>query len=318
MGFVNDSNIGTKVGLDEKFFMEYDRQAQPEQVFANDELFFRQTTEADSGWLQNAEFAGPGDFRRVSRGEEVPLANVRIGNKQTLEINEFNQDIDFTQADLEDSAQYNIKVDAVSEMGVAAATSRDKFTFEETYGNPFDATNAPTPDGAAFISNSHTSLSGATVDNLETGTFSADGLKTLVRRLRLMPRQGGGLGSYHFDGLIGALNLLETMKEVTDSELVTNSAENQINWVSNLYPNVRVGTSEYLHSDYNTLNTNVNTSYFAVSRRHKVTHCTRVGMSTEWVGPEISRTRTAYYRARFRERAFPGTWSGAAGSNGTV
>ena len=316
--FVNDSNIGTKVGLDEKFFMQYDREQQPEEVFATDGLFFRQTTEADSGWLQNAEFAGPGDFRRVARGEESPIGSVRIGNKQTLEINEFDQDIDFAQADLEDSAQYNIKVDAVSEMGVAAQTSRDKFTFEETYGNPFDATNNPTPDGAAWGSNSHVALDGTTVDNLETGVLNADNLRTIVRALRLQRRQGGGLGSYHFDGLMVALSLLETAKELTDSELVTNSGENQINWISNLYPGVRVGTSEYLHSDYNSLNTNVNTTYAAVSRRHKATHCVRVGMSTEWVGPEISRTRTAYYRARFRERAFPGTWSGLVFSNGTV
>lgn len=316
--FINDSNIGTKVGLDEKFFMEFDRQAQPSQVFATDDLFFRQKTEADSGFIQNAEFSGPGDFRRVSRGEEVPVASVRIGNKQTLEINEFDQDIDFTQADLEDSDQYDIKTDAVSEMGVAAQTSRDKFTFEETYGNPFDATNNPTPDGAAFISNSHIALNGDTVDNLETGVLTADSLKTLVRSLRLQPRQGGGLGSYHFDGLLVALNLLETAKEITDSELKTGSGNNDINWVSNTYPGVRLGTSEYLHSDYNSLNTNVNTSYFAVSRRRKVTRAVRVALETGWITAEISRTRTAYYRARFRERAYPGTWSAVAGSDGTV
>lgn len=316
--FINDSNIGTKVGLDEKFFMEYDRQAQPSQVFASDELFFRQTTESDSGAIQNAEFSGPGDFRRVARGEEVPVASVRIGNKQTLEINEFDQDIDFTQADLEDSEQYNIKSDAVSEMGVAAQTSRDKFTFEETYGNLEDATNNPTPDGVAVASNSHVALNGATVDNLETGVLTSDNLKVLVRRLRLQPRQGGGLGSFHFDGFLVALNLLETAKELTDSELKPGTGNNNLNWVSNLYPGVRLGTSEYLHSDYNVLSTNVNTTYVAVSRRHKVTHCTRVALTTEWVDPMISRTRTAYYRARFRERAYPGTWSGLAISNGTV
>ena len=316
--FINDSNVGTKVGLDEKFLVEYNRTAQPHQVFATDDLFFRQTTEPDSGFVQNAESSGPGDFRKVSRGEEVPTASVRIGNKQTIEINEFSQDVDFTQSDLEDSAQYNIKVDAVTEMGVAAATSRDKFTFEETYGNPFDATNNPTPDAAAFISNSHVSLSGATVDNLETGTLTADNLKVLVRRLKLLPRQGGGLGGFHFDGLLVALNLIETAIEITDSELKSNTANNNLNWVSNLYPGLRVGTSEYLHSDFNSLNTNVDTSYFAVSRRHKVTHCVRVGIDTEWVDASLSRTRTAYYRARFRERAYPGTWSGTAGSPGTV
>ena len=96
MPFINDSDIGTKVGLDEKFKMEYDRKAQPEQVFATDPLFFRQKTESKSGFIQNAEFSGPGDFRSVSRGEEVPVASVRIGNKQTIPVLEFSQDIDFT------------------------------------------------------------------------------------------------------------------------------------------------------------------------------------------------------------------------------
>ena len=316
--FVNDSNIGTKVGLDEKFFTGYDRGNQPAQVFATDSLFFRQTTEAKSGFIQNAEFAGPGDFRKVSRGEEVPVGSTRIGNKQTIEVNEFSQDIDFTESDIEDSEQYDVKADAVTEMGVAAATSSDKFTFEGTYGNPFDATNNPTPDAAAFISDSHVALNGATVDNLETGVLSPDNLKVLVRRLKLLPRQGGGLGSFFFDGLLVALNLVEDAIEITDSELKPGGGNNNLNWVSNLYPSVRVGTSEYLNSSYNVLNSNVNTTYFAISKRHKVTHCTRKALSTEWLDPSISRTRTGYYRARFRETAFPGTWSGVAGCNGTV
>lgn len=316
--FINDGDVGTKSGLDEKFYDGYDRGIQPEQVYATDPLFFRQKTETKSGHIQNAEFAGPGDFRRVSRGEEVPVGSTRIGNKQTLEINEFDQDIDFTEADMEDSEQYEIKQDAVTEMGVAAATSSDKFTFEETYGNPFDATNNPTPDGAAMISNSHVSLSGATVDNLETGVLSPDNLKVLARRLKLQPRQGSGLASYKMQGLLVALNLVEDAIEITDSELKPGGGNNNLNWVSNLYPSLKVGTSEYLHSDYNGLNANVNTTYFVVSKRHKITHCMRKALKTDWVDPLLSRTRTGYYRARFRERAYPGTWSAVAGSNGTV
>lgn len=316
--FINDADIGTKVGLDEKFFLHYDRLIQPEQVIATDPLFFRQMTEDKSGFIQNAEFSGPGDFRIVQRGEEVPQASVRIGNKQTITVNEFSQDIDFTQSDLEDSEQYNIKVDAVAEQGVAAATSRDKFAFEGTYGNPFDATNNPTPDGAAFGANAHTSLSGETVDNLETGALSADNLRTVVRRLRLLPRQGGGLGSFHFDGLLVGLAIFETAVEITKSELITASAENQVNWVSQIYPGVRLGTSEYLHSDYNNLNTNVDTTYVAISRQHKVTHNVRIALSTEWVPSILSKTRTAFYKARFRQADYPGTWGGVVFSSGVV
>lgn len=317
MSVVNDGNIATKAGLDEVFFQAYDVELQPDQVQATDELFFRQKT-TTWGTIQNAEFAGPDDFRPHYDDEEVVEGNIRVGNKQSLDVLEFDQDVAFPQAFLEDSEKYEIKMGAVEEMGVSAVNARDDYAFRFSYGNPFDATNNPTPDGAAFASNSHTSLSGETIDNLETGQFNADNLKVTVRSLKLQKRQGGGRGGYYFNGLMVALNLIETAKEVTDSELKTNTANNNLNWVSNLYPGVRVGTSEYLSSTYNTLNTNVDTTYAVVSRRHKITRAVRVPISTEWVDPIYDRKRRAFYRGRFREKVYPGTWSGAVFSNGTV
>jgi hypothetical protein len=317
MGVVNDGDIAIKAGLDEIFFQEYDYESQPDQVLASDPLFFRQDS-TEWGAIQNAEFSGPGDFSEVEDDEEVPEGNVRIGNKQTLDVKNYEQDVPFPQAFLEDSEKYAIKQGAVAEMGVSAVTTRDKFAYRRSWGNPFDATNNPTPDGAAMCSNSHTTLSGDTVDNLETGTLSADNLKVIVRRLRLQKRQNGALGSYHFDALLVALNLFETAVELTDSELKPGTVNNNLNWVSNIYPGVRVGTNEYLHSDYNTITSNVDTSYFAICRRHKVTRSVRKGIETEWVDPMYDRKRRGFYRARFRERVYPGTWSGFVGSNGTV
>lgn len=314
---INDSGIATKAGLDEVFFNAYDAEVQPDQVQATDELFFRQKT-TTWGSIQNAEFAGPDDFQPTSQDEEVPEGTLRVGNKQTLEVLDFNQDVPFPQSFLEDSEKYEIKMGAVEEMGVSAINARDKYAFFNTYGNPFDATNNPTPDGAAVGSNNHISLNGETIDNLETGALSADNLKIVVRSLKLMKRQGGGRGGFFFNGLMVAMNLLETANEITDSELKTNTANNNINWVSNLYPGVRTGTSEYLSSTYNTLNTNVDTTYAAISRRHKLTRSVRIPISTEWVDPIYDRRRRAFYRGRFRERAYAGTWSGVVFSSGTV
>lgn len=280
-------------------------------------MFFRQKT-TTWGSIQNAEFAGSDDFEERVDDEEVQEGSLRIGNKQTLDVAEFDQDIPFPQAFLEDSEKYEIKMGAVEEMGVSAVNARDKHAFFKSYGNPFDATNNPTPDGAALGSNSHTSLNGETIDNLETGALSADNLKISVRSLKLQKRQGGGRGGYFFNGIMVALNLLETAVEITDSELKTNTANNNLNWVSNLYPGVRVGTSEYLSSTYNTLNSNVDTTYACISLRHKLTRAVRIPISTEWVDPIYDRKRRAFYRGRFRERTYPGTWSGTQWSNGTV
>lgn len=314
---INDSGIATKAGLDEVFFQAYDAEVQPDQVQATDELFFRQKT-TQWGAIQNAEFAGPDDFQPTVTDEEVPEGNLRIGNKQTVEVLDFNQDVPFPQSFLEDSEKYEIKMGAVEEMGISAVNARDKYAFFNTYGNPFDSTNNPTPDGVALASNSHLSLNGETIDNLETGVLSADNLKINVRSLKLQKRQGGGRGGYFFNGIMVALNLLETAVEITDSELKTGSSNNNLNWVSNLYPGVRVGTSEYLSSTYNNLNTNVDTTFAVVSRRHKLTRSVRVPISTEWVDPIYDRKRRAFYRGRFRERTYSGTWSGCVFSNGTV
>lgn len=314
---INDSGIGTKAGLDEIFFGAYERDQQPEQVMATDSLFFRQSS-TPWGAIQNAEFMGPGDFTETADDEEVPEASIRIGNKQTVDVKDYNRDIPFPQSFLEDSEKYAIGQNAVAKLAVRAQTSRDKYAFQRSYGNPFDATNNPTPDGAALSSNSHVTLSGDTVDNLETGALSQDNLKTVVRSLKLQKAQDGDLGGHLFAGLIVALNLVESAKEITDSELKPNTANNNLNWVSNLYPGVRVGTSEYLHSTYNVLNSNVDTTWGAVSRDHYITRSVRVPITTEWVDPIYDRKRRAFYRARFRERVFPGTWEGVVFSNGTA
>lgn len=324
---INDNGAGTapglnpgiavKSGLDEIFFGMYEREQQPGQVLATDALFFRQTS-TTWGAVQNAESAGPGDFTETVDEEEVPQANIRIGNKQTLDIKDYSRDIPFPQSFLEDSEKYAVKQDAVGKMGVRAQTTRDKFAMRRSYGNPFDSVNNPTPDGQALSSASHLTLNGDTVNNLETGQLSPDNLKILVRDLKLQKAQDGDLGGHLFCGLIVATNLFETAVETTDSELKPGGALNNLNWVSKLYPGVYVGTSEYLNSTYNVYNTNVDTTYAVVSRNHYITRVERIAIATEWVPPEYDRQRRAFYRARFRERVYPGTWEGVVFSNGTV
>jgi ribosomal protein S17 len=169
-----------------------------------------------------------------------------------------------------------------------------------------------------MISNSHVSGSGDTVDNLETGALSADNLFTVVKSLRLQKAQDGDLGSYHADGLLVPVNLHRTAVEIADSELKTNTANNNLNYFSRVYPGLVVGSSEYLDSAYNSLNSNADTSYFVVSKLHSITRAVRVGIEREYVDAKYDRKRRAFYRARFSERVYAGTWGGLVGSNGTV
>jgi len=312
---VSSVGITTGSGLDEIFMSQYEQDKQPGEVRADDSLFFKQDS-TDFLVVQYAESMGPGQFRATSEDEEVDDATVRVGNRTAAEVFEFDRDISIPQRYQESSSTYGTVEGWVRELGIRARTSRDAEAFRRSYADAFSGVD--TPDGVDLISNSHVNLNGDTVDNLETGALNGDNLFTVVRSLRLQKAQDGSLGSCHADGLLVPTNLHRTAMEVTKSELKSNTANNDLNYYSQVYPGLVVGASEWLDSTYNSYNSNANTSYFVVSRNHSITRAVRVGISTEYVGPEYDRKRRAFYRARFSERVFAGTWVGIVGSQGTA
>ncbi len=307
--------ISTASGLDEIFDSAYEMDKQPGEVRADDSLFFRQDT-TEFLAVQYAESSGPGDFRETAEDEEVDDATVRVANRTAAEVFEYDRDIAIPQRYQEASSMYGTVESFVEQLGIRARTSRDKFAMRRSYGDAFSGVT--TPDGVALISNSHVSLSGDTIDNLETGALSADNLFTNVKSLRLQKAQDGDLASYHADGLLVPVALHQTATEVTKSELKAGTANNNLNYFSQIYPGLVVGASEYLDSTYNALNSNANTSYFTVSRMHNITRAVRVPITREYVDPMYDRKRRAFYRARFSERVYAGTWGGVVGSNGTA
>lgn len=302
-------------GLDEVFDSGYEMDKQPGEVRADDALFFRQD-ETELLAIQYAQSMGPGDFNVTDEDDDVEEASVAVANKTVADVFEFDRDIPIPERYQEASAYWGTVDSWVEQLGVRGRTSRDKFAFRNTYSDAF--AGVLTPDDVALISNSHLALSGETVDNLETGAASADNVATLIRRLRLMKAQDGDLASYHADGLLCPVALHPALTVIVGSELKPGVTDNDLNYVSKVYPGLVVGASEYLDSDYNLLNANADTSYFAVSRMHKITRAVRVGMTREYVEPKYDRKRRAFYRARFSERTYAGDWAGVAGSNGSA
>lgn len=301
-------------GLDEVFDSGYEMDKQPGEVRADDSLFFRQdSTELLA--VQYAQSMGPGDFNITDEDEDVDEATVAVGNKTVADVFEFDRDLPIPQR-YQEVSQYWGTVDSwVEQLGVRGRTSRDKYTFRYSYGDPF---SVQTPDGFALGSNSHVALNGSTVDNYEQGAASADNVATMVKRLRLMPGQDGGLASYHADGVLAGAGLHPTLTVIVASELKPGVTDNDINYISKVYPGLVVGASEYLDSDYNSRNSNADTTYFAVSRMHKITRAKRVDIQREYIEPMYDRKRRAFYRARFSERTYCGDWGGVVVSDGTA
>lgn len=292
----------------------FDRGREPQEVMADDPLFFKQES-FDKGSYVHEEIEGPGPFFDTSEEQDVNEAAPRSGNLVTTRIRKYALDLPvpdeaFSDAQL-GAVEYNVRM-----LSQRARLSRDDFAYRQTYGNAFSAT---TPDGQAICANAHVTLSGDTVDNLETGAFTAANLEVVVRSLRRQRAQDGQLAGHVASGLLVALNLAEDAFEVTKSELAAHTGENQKNYWSNIYPGLRVGTSAFLHSDYNAgLNSNVNTSYFVVSDNHQMTRVIRQPLTTSLVEPKYDKKDRWFYKGRFREVCIPKSWNGIVGSNGTA
>lgn len=140
---------------------------------------------------------------------------------------------------------------------------------------------------------------------------------TVVVSLASQKAQDGDAGSHVFEGLLTPFLLYKTAKEVMNSALIANSAENNLNIFDTDYGEVRIRASIFLGSTYNT-NSNANTSYHAIGRNHQITRKVLYDLTTVMIEPQYTDNDTYLYRAKFHEAHLDGTWSAYVGANGTT
>lgn len=299
--------------LDEVLFDEFDREQEPGEVLATDTLFIKQK-DTSKGFVIYAERKGPGAFEKHVQEQDVVEKSTLVANKTTKEVENWKSSLPVAIESYEDD-QHDVIMEDVAEMGRNAKLTRDKDTIQTLYGDGFDGTT--TPDAAYTFSNTHKNVNGDTIDNLETGTLTPANLEVLVKSLRLQKKQDGLLGGHNPAGLLVPVALFPDATEITDSELKADSAENNLNFFSKIYPGLKVGSSAFLDSDFNDY-ANANTSYYLVSRNHMLTRNVRLGMTTDMIPAQYDRKDRMVYKARYREVPTAKTWTGTVASNGTV
>ena len=304
-----------QTAIDDVAFETFDRERQPGYLSADDATFFHSSS-TDSMVFIWDEDSNVGLFEEHAEQEEVKTTNTFIGNQATKRVTKYIKDIPISwEAFKTDQVGKRDRIGA--QVGDRARVTRDLKSILNTYGDAFAGTVSTTPDGQALASNSHTTLKGVTVDNLETGALTPDNLWTVVTSLANQPGQDGDPGSYAFDGILVPFTLYKTAKEILNSVLAANSGENNLNIFETDYGAVAIKASIYLGSTYNS-NSNANTSYHVVSNNHMITRKVLSDLNTDFIEPKYSRTDSYEHRSRFAESAFPGSWSGYVGSNGTA
>lgn len=306
----------TKTSIDGVMYEEYSREQNPGYLRASDSFFFKQsTTEGKTAFIWD-EDSNVGSFDETGEQEEIENTDTFIGNQKTKASQKFTKQVPISDEAFR-ADQVGKRARIGMQVGDRARLTQDSKTVLNTYGDAFDGSINTTPDGDALASNSHTTLKGANIDNLETGALAPDALWTAVTSMANQKGQDGDAGSHVFEGLVVPFTLYKTAKEVMNSQLIANSAENNLNIFDTDYGMVRIAASVFLGSTYNT-NTNADTSYHLVSRNHMINRKTFYGLTTTMIPPEYSANDSWVYRAKFHETAFPGSWTGYVGSNGTV
>lgn len=293
----------------------YQRTQQPGYLSAQDDWYFKQSTHDLLAYTWD-EDSNVGAFEETAELETIQDSQTFIGNTKTKKQQKWTKQIPVSleafRADL-----HGKRARIGMQMGDRARLTQDKKAILNTYGDAFAGSINTTPDGQAWASNSHTTLTGVTIDNLETGVLNADNLWTVVQSLANQKAQDGEAGSYVFEGMLVPFILYKTAKEVMNSTLVPFSAENQVNFFDTEYGTVRIAASIFLGSTYNT-NTNANTSYHVLSSQHMNNRKTFMGLNMDLIPPTNTANDAWIYRGRFMESHFMESFCGYVGSNGTA
>lgn len=304
-----------RTAIDAVMWETYDREQNPGYIRADDDYFFKQGSTVGDAFIWD-EDSNVGEFDATGEQEEILVTDTFIGNQTTKVSQKWTKRIAISdeafRADMVEKRAY-----IGQQVGDRARMTQDKRAMLNTYADAFAGSVHTTPDGQALASNSHTTLKGFTVDNLETGSLTPDNLWTATVSLATQQAQDGDAGSHVFGGLMTNFTLYKTAKEVLNSTLLANSAENNVNVFDTDYGTVRIGASVFLDTTYNSA-TNASTSYHLVSNNHMICRKVFYGLTTYMTSPENTSNDVYVMTAKFNETTFPGSWTGYVGSNGST
>ncbi len=305
-----------KTAIDGVMYERFTRTQLPGYLSAQDNFFFKQSDTGGKLAFIWDEDSNVGAFEETGEQADILNTDSFIGNQKTKNSQKYTKQVPISDEAFR-ADQVGKRAMIGTQVGDRARVTQDLKTILNTYGDAFAGAVNTTPDGQALASNSHVTLKGFTVDNLETGNLTPDNAWTLTVSLASQRGQDGDPGSHVFAGAVCPFLLYKTMKEVLNSSLIANSAENNLNIFDTDFGAVQIAASIYLGSTYNSA-TNANTSYSFIGENHMITRKVFYGLTTTMIAPESTKNDTYLYRAKYHEMAFPGSWTGFVGSNGSA
>lgn len=274
---------------------------------AKDSLVFKQDSASSDKVIYDQLGTGGLFAQRTNEEAELAQSNARVTNNVSLTVLEFADAVDVPKNFMDDEKHGVVKA-SVSDMARRAKLSQDDYAIDRW---ALGFTTVVTNDAVAWFSNSHTTIDGTTVDNLETGVASPANLETLIVSLGRQKNQGGILGHFDSNLVLVPLNLLKDMSEIIDSDLLAGTGNNNINYLSRKYPGLELKFSP-------TLDDTSTTAYFLASNEHSCKRWVREEVATNYIPWDISKNKIGTYQCWYREVVNPISYEATVASNGTV
>jgi len=299
-----------KTALDDVFMQEFNYKGHPGFVDATSSIVFNQETSDRAAEIQEV-FKGVGLFESYADEADVPNDQPRVTNQKTFSMVTYGKSIDIPKNFFDDN-MHSTYEKMVKDFAMKARITQDSNAFA-IFRGAFATTDFTTADGASLCSDSHTTISGDTVDNKLTAVLSETSLNSAIVALYEQKDQAGIVVGSAPQTLLVPPVLFKTACEIVESELRSGTADNDMNVYSSKY-GINVATSNRLGAAAG----GSDTAWFLLGRNHSVTRWVRQGIVTDLVDYKFQRNNNYIYKANFREIVGAMDYVGIVGSDGSV
>jgi len=299
-----------KTALDRVVFQEFELDPGPDVARATDTIVFRQEA-ADNSAVISEVFKGVGLWDTRAEEADVPSSTPRVGDQKTVSMLNYSNSVDITKNFFDDE-MHSVVSNMMREFGEKARITQDNNAFG-LFRNGFGTTL--TSDGAAFFANAHTNLNGDTVDNLGTAVLSESALNTGIQALIEQKDQAGVIRGHQANCLLVPPALYKSAVEITDSDLRSATADNDLNVYSAKY-GLFVKQSPYLGAAAG--DNGSDTAWFLLGRNHQAYRYVRQDLITNLVDWVFQRNNNYIFKGEYREAVAAITYEGAWASDGSV
>jgi hypothetical protein len=262
--------------------------------------------------------AGPGLLDEIGFEGDYPNASTKTGDAKVLPARKFAKRLPISVDFMEDD-MFGTTMEDIALMGLNARKTEDSEAFalfrNATSTNPLYTTG----DGLPLLSDSHTNLNGDTIDNYTTSAAASGtsptaaemdaAIQTMFTNLHNQVAQDGTVGGFVGATLLVPPAMYAAAKVATDSELAAGTANNDLNYISNVYPGLKVVSSQYLSS---TLGGN-DATMFLLADTHNIRRYSKP-VATRWIDVKYNETSDHhFYLVSFKHLVVAPTYEGVVG-----